>query len=165
MRALAAVVALLVVGPSLAFAQFRPVRAELTPIVESEAHPVGKARAALLVRLPEALHVQSNAPRDASLIPTVLTITPPDGVRVSELVFPKATDLEQAGQSQALAVFEHEFAIGVQIEVASATQPGAIDLPGELRYQACDDKLCYAPRNVPLSWTLPLKPIDRRPPG
>ena len=47
MRALAAVVALLVVGPSLAFAQFRPVRAELTPIVESEAHPGGKARAAL----------------------------------------------------------------------------------------------------------------------
>ena len=63
MRALAAAVALLVVGPSLAFAQFRAVRAELTPIIESEAHPGGKARAALLVRLPETLHVQSNAPR------------------------------------------------------------------------------------------------------
>src|SRR4029079_12297350 len=46
MRALAAAVALLVVGPSLAFAQFRAVRAELTPIIESEAHPGGNARAA-----------------------------------------------------------------------------------------------------------------------
>jgi thioredoxin:protein disulfide reductase len=168
MRALAAAVALLVVGPSLAVAQFRPVRAELTPIVESEAHPGGQARAALLVRLPEALHVQSNAPRDASLIPTVLTISPPDGVRVSELVFPKATDLEQAGQSQPLAVFEHEFAIGVQIEVASATQPGAIDLPGELRYQACDDKLCYPPVTTPVRWTLtvaaPNSPLTRTQP-
>jgi thioredoxin:protein disulfide reductase len=168
MRALAAVVALLLVGPSLAFAQFRPVRAELTPIVESEARPGGRARAALLVRLPEALHVQSNAPRDASLIPTVLTITPPDGVRVSELVFPKATDLEQAGQSQPLAVFEHEFAIGVLIEVASATRPGAIDLPGELRYQACDDKLCYPPVTTPVRWTLtvaaPNSPLTRNQP-
>ena len=168
MRALAAVVALLVVGPSLALAQFRPVRAELTPIVESEAHPGGRARAALLVRLPEALHVQSNAPRDASLIPTVLTITPPDGVRVSELVFPKATDLEQAGQSQPLAVFDHEFAIGVQIEVASGTRPGAIDLPGELRYQACDDKLCYPPVTTPVRWTLtvaaPNSPLTRNQP-
>ena len=161
MRALAAAVALLVVGPSLALAQFRPVRAELTPIIESEAHPGGRARAALIVRLPETLHVQSNAPRDASLIPTVLTITPPDGVRVSELVFPKATDLEQAGQSQPLAVFEHEFAIGVQLEVADRARPGAVDLPGELRYQACDDKLCFTPQSVPLTWTVALRPLDR----
>jgi thiol:disulfide interchange protein DsbD len=158
MRALAAAVALLVVGPSLALAQFRPVKAELTPIIESEAHPGGRARAALIVRLPETLHVQSNAPRDASLIPTVLTITPPDGVRVTELVFPKATDLEQAGQSQPLAVFEHEFAIGVQLEVADGARPGGVDLPGELRYQACDDKLCYAPVTSPVRWTLTVAP-------
>jgi len=162
MRALAAAVALLVVGPSLAFAQFRAVRAELTPIVESEAHPGGKARAALLVRLPETLHVQSNAPRDASLIPTVLTITPPDGIRVSELVFPKAKDLDQAGQSQPLAVFENEFAIGVALDVAAGTKPGAVDLPGELRYQACDDKLCYAPVTSPVRWTLTVAPPDAR---
>jgi thioredoxin:protein disulfide reductase len=162
MRALAAAVALLVVGPSLAVAQFRPVRAELTPIIESEVHPGGQARAALLVRLPATLHVQSNAPRDASLIPTVLTITPPEGVRVSELVFPKATDLEQAGQSQPLAVFEHEFAIGVQFEVADRARPGPVDLPGELRYQACDDKLCYPPVTSPVRWMLTVAPPDAR---
>lgn len=29
---------------------------------------------------------------------------------------------------------------------------------GALVYQACDDKLCYAPREVPFQWTLPLSP-------
>ena len=154
MRGLAAAIALLLLGPPLAFAQLRGVRAELTPIIESEAQPGGKTRAALLVRLPATLHVQSNAPRDPSLIPTVLTITPPNGIRVSELVFPKSTDLEQAGQSQPLAVFEHEFAIGVQLEVPKGTPPGPVDLPGELRYQACDDKLCYPPVTSPVRWTL-----------
>src|SRR4029078_9750028 len=91
-----------------------------------------------------------------------LTITPPDGVRVSELVFPKATDLEQAGQSQPLAVFEHEFAIGVQLEIADRARPGAVDLPGELRYQACDDKLCYPPVTSPVRWTVTVAPPDSR---
>jgi len=160
MRRLAAAVALLIVGPAIAFAQLRGIRAELTPLVESDAHPGGLARAALLVSLPQTLHVQSNAPRDPSLIPTVLTVTPPEGVRVSELVFPKSTDLEQAGQSQPLAVFEHQFAIGVEFEVAAGTPPGSIDLPGELRYQACDDKLCYPPVTSPVRWTLTVAPAN-----
>ena len=158
MRALAAAVALLIVGPASAFAQLRGIRAEITPLVESDAHPGGQARAALLVTLPETLHVQSNAPRDPSLIPTVLTFTPPTGIRISEIVFPKATDLAQTGQSQPLAVFDHQFAIGVQLDVAAGTAPGPIDLPGELRYQACDDKLCYPPVTSPVRWTLTVAP-------
>jgi hypothetical protein len=26
-------------------------------------------------------------------------------------------------------------------------------------YQACDDKECFNPASVPLSWTLPLRPV------
>ena len=81
------------------------------------------ARAALEVRLPPQLHVQSNAPRDPALIPTELTFNPPAGIRVTELVFPKATDFQQAGLPQPLAVFEHEFAIGIQFAVAEGRRP------------------------------------------
>jgi thioredoxin:protein disulfide reductase len=152
MRGVAAAVALLVVAPSLSFAQLRAPRAELTAIVESEARPGTTVRAALLVSLPEALHVQSDAPRDPSLIPTVLTFNAPTGVRVTEIVFPKATDLAQVGQAQPLAVFEHEFAIGVQFEVAAGTPAGTVNIPGQLRYQACDDKLCYPPQTADVQW-------------
>lgn len=27
--------------------------------------------------------------------------------------------------------------------------------------QACDDKICFNPQTVPLSWTVNLKPLDR----
>jgi thiol:disulfide interchange protein DsbD len=151
---LAAAVALLIVAPSVAFGQLRGVPAELTPIVESEARAGTQVRAALLVRIPERFHVQSNAPRDPSLIPTVLTFTAPAGINATEVVFPKATDFEQAGQSQPLAVFEHEFAIGVQFEVAPTTPLGPLEVPARLRYQACDDKLCYPPVTTDLRWTL-----------
>jgi thioredoxin:protein disulfide reductase len=162
MRGLAAAVALLVVAPTLAFAQFRGPRAELTPLVESEARAGGTARAALQVTLPQQLHVQSDAPRDPSLIPTVLTLQPPTGVRATEIVFPQATDFNQVGQSQPLAVFEHHFAIGVQFAVDEGTAPGSIDVAGRLRYQACDDKLCYPPQTADVRWTLTVVGADAR---
>jgi thiol:disulfide interchange protein len=154
MRGLAAAIALLVVAPALALAQFRGPRAELTPFVESEVRAGGTGRAAVEVRLPQQLHVQSNAPRDPALIATELTFNTPAGVRATEIVFPKPTDFEQAGLPQPLAVFEHEFAIGVQFAVDEGTAPGTIDVPGRLRYQACDDKVCYPPQTGEVRWTL-----------
>jgi thiol:disulfide interchange protein len=154
MRGLAAAVALLVIAPSAVSAQFRGPRADLTPLVESEVRAGGTIRAALEVRLPPQLHVQSNAPRDPALIPTELTFNAPADVRATEIVFPKPTDFQQAGLPQPLAVFEHEFAIGVQFAVADGTAPGTIEVPGRLRYQACDDKVCYPPQTGDVQWTL-----------
>jgi hypothetical protein len=30
-----------------------------------------------------------------------------------------------------------------------------------LRYQACDDKVCYPPKDLPVTWTISLKPLER----
>ena len=43
------------------------------------------------------------------------------------------------------------------------TDRGDIDLTGQ--YQPCDDRVCYAPQAIAVSWTVTLKPLDRRPPG
>jgi cytochrome c biogenesis protein CcdA len=153
-RRILAALALLLVAPGSATAQLRGIKADLTPLVESDAPAGGRVRAAVRVRVPEGFHLQANAPRDPDLIPTALVFDVPDGVRAVEVVFPKTTDFTLAGQIEALAVFEHEFTIGVEFEVASATAPGPIDIPARLRYQACDDKLCFAPVTAELRWTL-----------
>ena len=36
-----------------------------------------------------------------------------------------------------------------------------LTISGTLDYQACDDKVCYAPAAVPLSFTLELQPLLR----
>jgi hypothetical protein len=38
----------------------------------------------------------------------------------------------------------------------------AITLSGTLDYQACDDKLCFDPVSVPLSFTLDVEILDRQ---
>ena len=133
-------------------AQARP-RAEVTPVVERTAVPAGaRVRLALKVALPEGLHTQSDKPRDPNLIPTVLTIKAPVGVTVDEIVFPRATEFKVA--SDLLAVFEQNFAIGAQVTLASAVPEGELAVPLELRYQACDANLCYAPTTAKAEWTL-----------
>jgi hypothetical protein len=32
-----------------------------------------------------------------------------------------------------------------------------LTVQGTLRYQACDDNVCYPPRTVPLTWTVGIK--------
>lgn len=36
-----------------------------------------------------------------------------------------------------------------------------LTLSGRLHYQACDDKLCYAPSTIPVSWTFEVKNLER----
>ena len=39
----------------------------------------------------------------------------------------------------------------------------AMTIGGALSYQACDDRLCYDPVTLPLSWSVNLKPIVTQP--
>ena len=147
---------LCVLGAARLAAQARP-RAEVTPVVELPAvHAGGKVRLAVKVALPEGLHTQSDTPRDPNLIPTVLTIKAPVGVTVDEIVFPRATEFKVAGDL--LDVFEQNFVIGAQVTLAPAVPEGQLALPLELRYQACDANLCYAPTTAKAEWTLRVVP-------
>lgn len=135
-----------------------PEPATLTPILEHDgAQAGGPARAALKISLPSVpagLHTNSNKPRDPNLIPIELTVEPPAGVTVSEIVFPEPTDLKQAGSDQPLSVFERDFTIGVVLDVARDAKPGEIVVPATLKYQACDEKQCYFPVRLKTGWTL-----------
>jgi thiol:disulfide interchange protein len=145
-----------------AHAQLRRPRAEVTPVVEQGGvHAGASVRIALRVALPEGLHTQSNKPRDPTLIPTVLTVAPPAGVSVEEIVWPPSTDLNQVGQDKPLAVFEREFLIGVQLKLAPAVPVGELTVPAHLRYQACDANLCYAPTTADAQWTLRVVPASQ----
>jgi thiol:disulfide interchange protein len=137
----------------------RGVSATLTSLVEHDRVAAGSTvRAALEVALPEGFHVQSNQPRDPSLIPTKISFTPPSGVTVTEVVFPPAVELKQLGVEQPLAVFEREFAIGVVFSVTKGTARGDLVVPGQLRYQACNDAICFPPKTVAAEWTLRVGP-------
>lgn len=40
------------------------------------------------------------------------------------------------------------------VQDITRAKKGPLTIKGTLRYQACDDKVCYRPTNVPVEWTL-----------
>lgn len=137
----------------------RPIAA-LTPLVATTTAPQGRdVRLAVRAVLPASdLHVQSNTPSEEGLIPTVLTLDPPAGVTIEELVYPTATQFAVAGFDKPLLVYGHEFVIGVRATVASTVAPGTVTIPARLRYQACDNLLCYTPITVETTWSITVVP-------
>jgi cytochrome c biogenesis protein CcdA/thiol-disulfide isomerase/thioredoxin len=160
MRAwLAIVVGAVLATAAIARAQMPPPPAELTPLVATDGvHAGEQAKLALQVTLAPGLHTNSNKLRDPNLIPITLTLEPTPGVTIDALVFPAPIDLNQAGSPQPLSVFTGEFALGVAAAIAPAVGPGDVVLKASLRYQACDERLCYAPKTLPVSWTLHVVP-------
>lgn len=144
----------LVLGAGVSEAQIlRPPTAEVTPLLAAGGVSQGAVvQAAIQVTLPEGLHTNANQPRDPSLIPIVLTVDAPAGVSVEEIVYPEATDLAQEGIEELLAVYEQEFLIGVQLRVVDGMPLGSVVIPASLRYQACDERVCYLPVTVPIEW-------------
>jgi len=153
-RLLLALSLVVATGSSVEVQAKRP-RVELTTAIDTTPIRAGASvRLLLKVRLPVGVHVQSDKPRDPSLIPTVLTVKPPAGLTLDRIVYPPPTDLAQAGRSQPLAVFGSEFTIELQLSLAAGAPTGEFIVPAQLRYQACDASVCYPPARAEVQWTL-----------
>ncbi len=154
-RLAASAVATTLLFSSAAGAQVRrpDIRVTATPI----AGPVkagGTVTVRLSVRLPQDVHVQSDKPRDPSLIPTALTLVPPAGFSVEKITYPKAIDLSQSGRTDPLAVFGGEFIIEVQLAAPKEIPAGEHLVQATLRYQACNETVCFAPARATAQWTI-----------
>jgi thiol-disulfide isomerase/thioredoxin len=69
---------------------------------------------------------------------------------VSPARFPKAEDFYFAPTKEHLPVYQSLFEIVVPARVAETTRA----VNATLSYQACDDRLCYAPQTLPVSFDL-----------
>ena len=101
------------------------------------------------------MHVYS--PEQKDVIPVALTIEPGDHVTPGVTRFPKPEKYFFAPIKETQLVYSKPFRLAQDVTLA-ASASGAVTIKGTLRYQACDESICYVPQNVPLSWTVTLKP-------
>ena len=136
-----------------AVASAQPPQVQIETLVTADGAAAGTTlRAAIRVYLAPGFHVNSNKPLEDFLIPTALIPLPPDGITVTEITYPEAGLLEQKGAEIPLAVFEERFAIGVLLTLANDLPVGTYTVPGTLRYQACDETMCYMPTTATFDW-------------
>jgi hypothetical protein len=108
------------------------------------------------------------APGAGDYTPVTLTVAPQPGVVLRASQFPKAEDYFFKPLNEHVPVFQRPFRI-VQDVMLDPTPEGGValkdvttlTLSGTFAYQACDDRVCFAPQSVPLTWTIGVKPLDR----
>jgi len=117
--------------------------------------PAGKVTpVALHFRIKQGLHINSHAPKDEFLIPTVLSIPDSSGVRLESATYPPGTEVELPVEpGTKLIVYTGEFAIQTRI----VAQPGDHMVEANLRYQACDANACLPPKTI----TVPIDVVGK----
>lgn len=115
---------------------------------------------------PEA-RVHVYAPGVTGYKPISLTVQPQPGLVVRAALFPKAEDYYFKPLNEHVPVFPKPFRIVQDVMLDSSREAAAtlkemktMTIAATLNYQACDDKVCFNPQSVPLTWTLNLKSLD-----
>jgi thiol-disulfide isomerase/thioredoxin len=132
----------------------RPPRVTLAPAVTSSPAGSSDVGLSLTVTMPREYHVQAHEPRDPSLIPTILDVEVPEGATVLGVKYPKPQEFSLAGSNDVLLVYGPTFTIDVRLRLPATAAAGDVRVPAVLRYQACDDAVCFAPARATAEWSV-----------
>jgi peroxiredoxin len=110
------------------------------------------------------IHVYAPGAKDYRVIG--LKIEPQPFVRVLPMKYPASQIYFFKPLNERVPVYQKPFTLVQEVILEGTPQAQAafrgkdsVTLNGTLEFQACDDKICFNPASVPLSWTLTLRPI------
>jgi hypothetical protein len=130
------------------------------------------ARVQLLFRVAPGYHINSSKPSNELLIPTVLKMDPPTDILVGKIAYPAGSDISlPLLQGEKLNVYSGDFAITGMVSASQSIPVGTYKVRGQLKYQACNDRQCFPPRQLPLDFNVKVRKASsggsrpRRSPG
>jgi len=131
---------------------------------DSAVAPGARIALALDVRPRARMHIY--APGAANYRVIALKLDPQPFVRTLPMKYPASEIYHFRPLNERVPVYQKPFTLIQEVVIEGTPQAQAsfrgkesITLTGMLEYQACDDKICYSPASIPLSWTLSLRPL------
>jgi peroxiredoxin len=110
------------------------------------------------------IHVYAPGAKDYRVI--ALKIEPQPFLRFLPMKYPASQIYFFKPLNERVPVYQKPFTLVQDVILEGTPQAQAalrgkdsVTLNGTLEYQACDDKICFNPASVPLSWTVALRPI------
>jgi thiol:disulfide interchange protein DsbD len=105
------------------------------------------------IELKPNMHVY--APSVEGYIPIEWSMAPNAAIVAQPMVTPAPQMLHLEALDETLPVYSGRVRLVRDIAIAEGAKvKGAVTIEGTFRYQACDDRMCYVPKTVPLKWTL-----------
>ena len=118
------------------------------------------------IEMKPKMHVY--APGTQGYIPIKFEIDPSPNFSKKSVVLPNPENLFLAPIKQTVPVYRGKLKITQDVVMGDNNALQAVlngshevRISGHLRYQACDDMICYLPQDIPLEWVLKVEPQDR----
>jgi len=151
---------LITAQPHAQFAPADPSRTEtkhLTITTSTSAAPAaagGKLSLYADVVPKPKMHVYS--PDQTDYIPIALTIAAGPSFRLQPIRYPAAESFFFAPLNETQRVYSRPFRIEQPL-IVGRDAPASLVVKGTIRYQACDDAICYLPQTIPVTWKVAVK--------
>ena len=110
----------------------------------------------VIATLNEGFHLNSHTPTEDYLIPLTLKWEGP--LEEVEVTYPKPQMEKYAFDDKPLSVLTGQFPLITKFKAPASVSPGPITLNGKVRYQACNNNSCFAPKTVPVTLTVQVLP-------
>jgi DsbC/DsbD-like thiol-disulfide interchange protein len=111
-------------------------------------------QAVVVMDIPSGFHVNSSKPLGKFLIPTNLQIEAPTGIRVGRVIYPRALLRSFRFSKNKVSVYEGRATMRFKVTVPANFASDSAELKARLRYQSCNDEVCFPPQTHEL--TLPI---------
>ena len=109
----------------------------------------------VVMDIAEGWHINANRPTLEWLIGTTLNLDLPEIIQPRDIQYPPFKEYEFSfAQGQKLHVYEGVSPIFLSFDVIKDASVGDYEITGSLRVQACDDQVCLASSNIPVSFSV-----------
>ena len=112
----------------------------------------GSTKGTIVMSVPGGLHVNSSRPNSEFAIPTVVKVSAV-GAKVSGVNYPRGKNRKFAFSQDTLNVYEGRTAFGFNLTVPANFKGNVVKVRAVVRYQACTDEVCYAPKSKEVTLT------------
>ena len=110
-----------------------------------------RVQATVVMDIPSGYHVNSNRPLEKFLIATQVKIEAPKGIRVGPVSYPRAVLRSFKFSKNRVSVYEGRATMRFNVTVPKDVSTGSTEIKVRLRYQSCNDEVCFPPQSRELS--------------
>lgn len=125
--------------------------------------PGARFQLAVVLQVNEPWHVNANPASGEGFIPTTLTQQAPPSIVIDRTVYPKGKKTTVSWADQPVDLYAGRAVILVEAHVRPDAATGPLNWDANLRYQACNDRVCLAPVTISLKIATEIVPATQTP--
>jgi len=137
----------------VAFGQSTAPKVTAAPVGTVTVRQGSKAKLEMNFRVAPGFHINSNKPTSDLYIPTAVKLDVPTDLSIVKLEYPQGELISfPFDPDTKLSVYTGDIAVKGTVVALKTTGRGTFRVHGNLRYQACDNRACYPPTTVPVTF-------------